>query len=64
MSLIHTAELAGSNTFDYLCALQRHAEQTKQNPKQWMPWNYKQTLQRIAAETTGQAPQRSSPESA
>ena len=62
MSLIHTAELAGANTFDYLCALQRHAEQLKDNPGQWMPWNYKQTLQRIAAETDGQAPQRSPPE--
>ncbi len=62
MSLIHTAELAGANTFDYLCALQQHAEQTKQNPKQWMPWNYKQTLQCLAAETDGQAPQRSPPE--
>jgi transposase len=62
MSLIHTAELAGANTFDYLCALQRHAEQTKENPKQWMPWNYKQTLQRIDAETNGQASQRSPPQ--
>ena len=62
MSLIHTAELAGANTFDYLCALQINAEQLKANPGQWMPWNYRQTLQHIAAETDGQAPQRSPPE--
>ena len=50
MSLIHTAELAGANAFDYLCQLQRHPEQVKEDPKQWMPWNYRQTLQRIATE--------------
>ena len=62
MSLIHTAELAGANAFDYLCALQRHAEQLKENPRQWMPWNYQQTLQRIDANKDGQVPQRSPPE--
>ncbi|MCP5084017.1 MAG: IS66 family transposase [Alphaproteobacteria bacterium] len=50
MSLIHTAELAGANAFDYLCELLRHAEQAKADPKQWMPWNYRQTLQRIATD--------------
>ncbi len=61
MTLIHTAELAGANTFDYLCELQRHAEHLKANPRQWMPWNYRQTLQRLSAGMTGAAPQRSSP---
>lgn len=48
MSLIHTAELSGVNAFDYLCALQRHATELLQDPVPWMPWNYQQTLQRIA----------------
>lgn len=42
MSLIHTAELAGINAFEYLCALQRHAEDVSVNPERWMPWNYQQ----------------------
>lgn len=50
MSLIHTAELSGANTFDYLCALQRHVERVKDDPGQWMPWNYRQTVKHITAE--------------
>lgn len=46
MSLIHTAELCGANPFDYLTQLQRHAEELKQNPSAWMPWNYRETIQR------------------
>jgi len=50
MSLIHTAELSGANAFDYLCELQRHAERVKEDPGQWMPWNYRETLKRVIAE--------------
>lgn len=45
MSLIHTAELVGTNPFDYLTQLQRHAKEIKNNPSRRMPWNYRQTLQ-------------------
>ena len=62
MSLIHTAELTRANAFDYLCELQRNAEQVNAGPKQWMPWNYRETLQRITAEANGQAPARSPPD--
>ena len=62
MTLIHTAELVGANPFDYLCELQRHAAQLKESPKQWMPWNYRETLQPITAGGNGQAPERSPPE--
>jgi transposase len=48
MSLIHTCELNGVNPFDYLTALLRHAEELKQNPSAWMPWNYCETLSRLA----------------
>jgi hypothetical protein len=48
MSLIHTCELNGANAFDYLTELQRHAEDLKQNPSAWMPWNYRDTLARLA----------------
>ena len=55
MSLIHTVELIGGNPFDYLCELQRHAGQVRENPGQWMPWNYRATLKRIATEVTDRA---------
>jgi hypothetical protein len=48
MSLIHTCELNGANPFDYLNELQRHAGELKKNPSEWMPWNYLDTLARIA----------------
>jgi transposase len=47
MSLIHTCELNGANSVDYLTELQRHAEELKRNPAEWMPWNYRQTLARL-----------------
>jgi len=50
MSMIHTAELAGVNPFDYLVALLRHAKHVAEDPSQWMPWDYRETLTRIAAE--------------
>jgi hypothetical protein len=46
MSLIHTAELCGANPFDYLTQLQRHAEELAAAPAQWMPWNYRQAVDR------------------
>jgi transposase len=51
MSLIHTCELNGVNAFDYLTELLRHFEDLKQNPSEWMPWNYRDTLARLAAPT-------------
>jgi hypothetical protein len=49
MSLIHTAELCDTNPFDYLTDLQRHADELKENPWQWMPWNYHVAVQRVNA---------------
>ncbi len=40
MSLIHSAELAGANPFDYLTALLQHTADARRDPGQWMPWNY------------------------
>ena len=48
MSLIHTCELNDVNAFDYLTELLRHTEELKQNPSAWMPWNYRDTLARLA----------------
>jgi len=44
MSLIHTCELNAVNPFEYLIALQKHAEELAKNPAVWMPWNYVQAL--------------------
>jgi hypothetical protein len=50
MSLIHTAELCGTNPFDYLVALQRHSEAVAASPAEWMPWNYEHALAALADE--------------
>lgn len=47
MSLIHTCQLCGANSFDYLIQLQRHAQELAARPAEWMPWNYRDTLARI-----------------
>ena len=46
MTLIHTCQLCGANSFDYLTELQRHARELTANPTEWMPWNYRETLER------------------
>jgi hypothetical protein len=48
MSLIHTCELGGANSFHYLTEQQRRAPQVAANPSQWMPWNYREMLERSA----------------
>ena len=47
MSLIHTCELNDVNPFDYLMALQQHADSVSKAPDQWLPWNYSKTLETI-----------------
>jgi len=47
MSLIHTCELSAANPFAYLTELQRHASQLVESPRDWMPWNYCDTLAQL-----------------
>ena len=49
MTLIHTCQLCGANSFDYLTELQRHTGELAANPADWMPWNYRERLQRPEA---------------
>ena len=49
MSLIHTAEIMQVDSFDYLVALQQHAAALAEDPDEWMPWNYKETIAKAAA---------------
>jgi transposase len=44
MSLIHTCELAGTNPFEYLTALQQHVSLVATSPSAWMPWNYQDAI--------------------
>jgi hypothetical protein len=47
MSLIHTCEPAGANSFHYPTELQRHATEVAANPADWTPWNYRETRERF-----------------
>ena len=49
MSLIATCQLAGANPFEYLTALQRHAERVKAKSREWLPWNYRSALAALAS---------------
>lgn len=44
MSLIHTCELAAANPFEYLTALQQHADLVATQASAWMPWNYRDAM--------------------
>jgi transposase len=46
MSLIHTCELRGANSFDYLTELQKHAPEVAAEPGKWMPWSYRDNMGR------------------
>lgn len=48
MSLIHTAEQCGANPFEYLIKVQKHQDEVRCSPQDWMPWNYQETLATLA----------------
>lgn len=57
MSLIHTCYLCGASPIDYLTELQRHHEQVRAAPGDWMPWNYRRQLVATASvPSAGRAP--------
>jgi len=45
MSLIHTCVLNKVNPFDYMTQIQKHSSLLFKNPGQWLPWNYKVSVQ-------------------
>jgi len=45
MSLIHTCQLNGVNSFAYLVELLRHTAQVAESPQEWMPWCYQSALE-------------------
>jgi hypothetical protein len=48
MSLIHSCQRCGADPFHYLTALQTHAAALTATPLDWLPWNYRDTLERCA----------------
>ncbi len=52
MSLIQTCRLNRVNPWDYLLALVQHPDQVRASPDQWLPWNYRDALERAKAETS------------
>lgn len=54
MSLVHTYELNRVNPFSYLTELLRYPENLKQDPSEWMPRNYRDTLARLATPAAAQ----------
>jgi transposase len=42
MSLIHTCRLCDVNPFEYLQALQKHAQDVLTDAALWLPWNYRE----------------------
>jgi len=54
-SVLGTCHENGLNAFDYLCAVQRHAELVRGEPERWLPWNWK--LAAAAIEMAGVTPE-------
>lgn len=44
MSLIETCRFCAVNPFEYLTAVQKHARLVRENPEQWLPWNFREAL--------------------
>ncbi|MEO2045873.1 MAG: transposase [Pirellulales bacterium] len=47
MSLIYTCQFCEANPFEYLTKLQRHADQLSSSPQDWIPWNYRATMDNV-----------------
>ncbi len=60
MSLIHTANLNGVNSYDYLVTVLRHHKEMAKDPSVWLPWNYQETLARLSGDGPSQDAQEAS----
>ncbi len=48
MTLIYSAELNGADPFDFLVSLLRNADKVAASPSDWMPWNYRDAVEKLA----------------
>jgi hypothetical protein len=55
MSLIQTCQRNDINPWDYLTELQRNHAAVKASPADWLPWNYKATLELLREPTPADA---------
>ena len=46
-TILFTAKANNINSVDYLRDLLLHQDHWKQNPKEWLPWNYLETVNKI-----------------
>jgi transposase len=46
-NLLLTETLDGTDPFDYLTELLRHPAELTVYPAEWMPWNYRSTLEQV-----------------
>ena len=37
------------NPYNYLIAIQKYQKEVRQNPKEWLPWNYKARFKELQA---------------
>lgn len=58
MMLIYTAELNEQNPHHYLTALLEHERAVAEDPADWLPWSYRDTLARLAGESDRLSPQQ------
>lgn len=49
MSLIHTCNLNNIDPFDYFIEVQKNISAVSKNPEKWLPWNYKENIENLAA---------------
>lgn len=61
MSIIETCARNGVDAFEYLTALLKNVHRVRENPGSWMPWNYRDTLERGAAVPETERPRETSP---
>lgn len=52
-----TAGMCSVNLYDYFVCLQRYAAQVKQNPENFLPWNYQATVAKLISQIPGEGSQ-------
>ena len=55
-SALYSAAQNEINPCEYMCALMENEHAVIQNPKRWLPWNYKKTLKQSLAAGAKQGP--------
>ena len=54
ISLIATTHTANENLYEYFQALQKNQKAIKENPEDWLPWTYRDTMKKLKAQVESQ----------